>query len=277
MKSVLVAAIMALLSFSIQAQNVPSFSVRKSGNGKQAVILIPGYSCSGRVWNETLKNISAKNTCYVITFAGFAGQKPQANPEYKQWEDDLAAYIKKNKIEKPVIIGHSLGGVMAYMLAADYPELVSKFIIVDALPCLSAMFNPAFVSQEQNDCSGIVSKFKSMDDKGFLSMQKQSIPSLMSDTTMRDTVINWGLISDRNTLGLIYCQFINTDVRAKLANIKCPSLVLLESNFKNYNDAIQKQFAGLKNTSLKYADKGLHFIMYDDKDWYLAQVNEFLK
>ena len=275
MKTVFLWAVIALLSLSSSAQNVNSFNVGKSGHGKQSVILIPGFTCSGRVWNETVKNIGNKYTCYTITFAGFAGQAPQSNPEFQQWEKDLAAYIQKNKIDKPVIIGHSIGGVMAYLLAADYPDMISKIIIVDALPCLSAMFNPAFVANEQPDCSMFVDKFKNLNDKDFAAMQKKSIPSLVADSTMQDTVVNWSVVSDRTTMGLIYCQFINTDVRAKLANIKCPSLVMLEPSFKGY-EAVQKQFELLKNANIRYANKGLHFIMYDDKDWYLAQVNEFL-
>jgi len=35
--------------------------------------------------------------------------------------DGLADYIRKNKIEKPVIVGHSLGGFVALALAAKYP------------------------------------------------------------------------------------------------------------------------------------------------------------
>jgi pimeloyl-ACP methyl ester carboxylesterase len=38
----------------------------------------------------------------------------------------IATYIKNNKIEKPVIIGHSMGGGLAMAIAADYPELVVK-------------------------------------------------------------------------------------------------------------------------------------------------------
>ena len=275
-KTLLVLLIILFLGGYAKAENTPSFNIVKKGNGKQAVILIPGYACPGRVWNETVKKLSSGNTFYVVTFAGFAGQKAQADPSLKQWENDLAAYIRENKIEKPVIVGHSLGGVMAYMLAADYPDLVSKIVIVDGLPCLSAMYNPDFKAKENPDCSIFVNMFGKMDDKQFEAQQKKSIPMLIADTTMVDTIVNWSAISDRKTEALIYCQFSNTDMRDKLAGIKCPALVLLEAPFKDYDGAVQKQFSQLKTGTLKYANKGLHFIMFDDKDWYLEQVNTFL-
>jgi len=48
--------------------------------------------------------------------------------------DGLADYIRKNKLEKPVIVGHSLGGFLALALAAKYPNLPGKLVIVDAYP-----------------------------------------------------------------------------------------------------------------------------------------------
>ncbi|MFT7352674.1 MAG: pimeloyl-ACP methyl ester carboxylesterase, partial [Flavobacterium sp.] len=66
------------------------------------------------------------------------------------------------------------------------------------------------------------------------------------------------------------------DLRKKIENIKCPSLILLEDSFKTIKPAIKEQYKKLKNANLQYSTKGLHFIMYDDKEWYLNQLNNFL-
>lgn len=58
--------------------------------------------------------------------AGFAGIKPQQNATFTNWETSIANYIKENKIEKPIIIGHSMGGGLALAIASDYPELIKK-------------------------------------------------------------------------------------------------------------------------------------------------------
>ncbi len=208
--------------------------------------------------------------------AGFAGAKPDADASFKDWEKEIAAYIKNNKIEKPVIIGHSMGGGLAMAIAADYPELVGKIVIVDTLPCLAAISNPNFTSRENNDCSPIINKFTAMTDEQFLQMQAQSIPRLLADTSMQDTVIGWSMKSDRKTFAKMYCDFSNTDLRETLKNIQSPSLVLLESYFALMKPAIEAQYAHLKNATYQYSTKGLHFIMYDDKEWYFNQLNNFL-
>jgi pimeloyl-ACP methyl ester carboxylesterase len=47
------------------------------------------------------------------------------------------------KIEKPAIVGHSLGGLLALMIAAKAPDAVGKVMVVDALPFYALLFNPA--------------------------------------------------------------------------------------------------------------------------------------
>jgi pimeloyl-ACP methyl ester carboxylesterase len=74
----------------------------------------------------------------------------------------------------------------------------------------------------------------------------------------------------------MYCDFTNTDLREKIKNIQCPSLIMLESYFANFKPAIEDQYKNMKNANLQYSTKGLHFIMYDDKEWYFTQLNNFL-
>lgn len=252
------------------------FEVKKTGKGKQSLIFIPGFASSGEVWNETVSKFEKNFTCYTLTMAGFAGVQPEANASFTDWEKGIVAYIQNNKIEKPVIIGHSMGGGLALAIAADYPDLASKIVIVDTLPCLAALSDPNFKAKENNDCTPMINRLTAMTDEQFRQMQTHAIPSLLSDTSMQETVIGWSMRSDRNTFAKMYCDFSNTDLRDKIKNIQCPSLILLESFFANMKPAIEAQYKNLKNTDMQYASKGLHFIMYDDKDWYFNQLNNFL-
>lgn len=276
LKRSLVVALLFFLHVATSAQNTKSFSVTKTGNGKKNVILIPGYSCAGSVWDETVQVISKDHTCYVITFSGFGGEKPQTNPVLATWVADLAAFITDTKINKPIVIGHSLGGGIAAWLAADYPALLSKIVIVDALPSLSAFYNPSFVAQQTLDCSPLVKQFTAMNDEQFYTMQKSNMPMILSNTSKLEAVISWSVKSDRNTLAQIYCQFLNTDLRSKLSSITCETLVMLEPSFKQNDAGIQEQYKLLANKTIKYANKGLHFIMYDDQEWFLNELKQFL-
>lgn len=254
-----------------------SFEIIKTGEGKQAMVFIPGFASSGDVWKETKANFEKDFTCYTFTMAGFSGVKPQGNAIFENWKNEIANYIRDNKIKKPILVGHSMGGGLALAIAADYPELIGKIVVVDALPCLAALSDPSFKSKENNDCSLMVTQITTMTDAQFYEMQKQTIPRLLQNISKLKMVLDWSIKSDRKTFSEIYCDFFNVDLRKKITTIKCPSLILLESYFINLKPAIEGQYKNLKTAEFHYATKGLHFIMYDDTAWYLSQLNNFIK
>jgi len=69
MKRLLVIAILSIILIKTSAQPQKVFSVTVTGKG-QPVILIPGFSCSGDVWKETVNHLKNKYQCHVLTLAG---------------------------------------------------------------------------------------------------------------------------------------------------------------------------------------------------------------
>ncbi|MBA3827915.1 MAG: alpha/beta hydrolase [Taibaiella sp.] len=276
--SLLLALVFIIAGSHLYAQS--PLQVRVSGQGTQAIIFIPGFSCSGDVWKETLPSFQKNYKCYTLTMPGVAGVPPlsMVTPAtISNWEAIIVRYIQQNKIDKPIVIGHSMGGVLALMLAADHPGLVSKVVVVDAVPCYSALQDPSFVAKENNDCSMLVSMMKGMTDEQFFQMQLKTLPSLMADTAHLRQAAQWAVSSDRATLGSIYCDFLNTDARGRMTSIHCPALILLESTFTSAMPAIAGQYKDLKGVQIHVATKGLHFIMYDDPQWYNNELAAFIK
>ncbi len=110
-------------SHTTKQHNSLPFEVKTSGHGKKSILLLPGFACSGDVWNETRVVLEKEYTCYTFTMAGFAGVTPQPNASFKNWEKAIAQFIEQNKIDKPVIIGHSMGGAWPWRLLQTIPIL----------------------------------------------------------------------------------------------------------------------------------------------------------
>ncbi len=273
----LITLLFVILQYHLAAQGIPTLKATISGKGNQTIIFIPGFACSGDVWKETIADYEKSNTCIVLTMPGIAGVPPLQTATISYWEKIIADYIIDHKIDHPIVVGHSMGGVLALLLAADHPDQISKIVIVDALPCLSAVSNPMFKTKENNDCSSTIAMMTGLNDDQFYNMQVGMLPRLVGDTARIKTIAHWGVTSDRRTLGEIYCDFQNTDVREKIAGIHCPALIMLEPSFANIKPAIEEQYKNLKSVQLVYATKGLHFIMYDDMEWYNQQLAAFIK
>ena len=103
----------ALLPSLVFAKDFSSarISVRSAGSGSD-VILIPGLGSSPRVWAEMVKAIPG-HRYHMIQVSGFAGQPVGANnvgPVAAPVAEEIARYIAEQGLQKPAVVGHSLGG-----------------------------------------------------------------------------------------------------------------------------------------------------------------------
>ena len=270
-------ALTAALSLS-----AATFQVELAGTkGKPPMILIPGLSSSGDVWKETVARYKDKYECHVLTLAVFAGV-PITNKEpgmLLRVRNDLAAYIRDNKLEKPVIAGHSLGGFLALWLASSEPSLTGPLVIVDSLPSLAAVFGPGFDAKPMRD---MIANQPKADYDNFV----KSGVSLRGMTTSADrleTIKQWSLGSDQWAVANGMYDLMTTDLRPDVAKIQARTLVLgswigmkeyttraaVEGNFR-------QQYASLPGHQFALAENAKHFIMYDDPNWFFAQLDAFL-
>ena len=121
-----------IVNFSLAAQNT-SFNVKVVGKG-EPVLLFPGFTCTGDVWNELVSELSKTKECHIFTFAGFGDVPPIEKPWLSKIKADILTYISNEKLENSTIIGHSLGGTLGLWLATEKNASYHKIILVDALP-----------------------------------------------------------------------------------------------------------------------------------------------
>ncbi len=260
-----------------QSEKYP-FEVQKLGQGEQSIIFIHGFGCSGAVWNETVAKFAKDYTCYVLSISGFAGLAPQPNPSLENWKNAIVNFILDNNIDKPIIVGHSMGGMLTLSIAMDYPDLPLRIIDVDGYPCEAILNNPDFIENDTLDCTIYGVHLADMDNEDFINSVKQEIESQLDNKQMLDIIVNWEIQSDKMTFGKIYCELMNFDRRKDLKKIICPSLILINNEIANtLQKEVWDQFKNLKNATIRFAKKGNHFIMYDDKDWYFVQLNDFIR
>ena len=119
------------------------FTVEVTGQGPD-VILIPGLSTPREVWAATAERLRATHRLHLVQLRGFGDPAgPNADgPVLRPFVDDLAGYIRDAKLDRPAIVGHSMGGLAALMLASAEPTLPGRLVIVDSLPFIGTLFSP---------------------------------------------------------------------------------------------------------------------------------------
>ncbi|HMJ68399.1 MAG TPA: alpha/beta hydrolase [Cyclobacteriaceae bacterium] len=255
----------------------PSFQIKKSGKG-DPVIFLPGFTCPGAVWDETIAHLNKQYECHVISYAGFNGLTPIKMPWYETIKKEMIDYIKSQKLSNVRIVGHSMGGMLALDLASELPDNIRSVVAVDALPCLRELWMPGVPASSL--------KYESPYNKQQLAAtpeaMKQTATMMASGMTLNkqkaDSVVKWMLNADRETYVYGYTDLLKIDLRDALTKVKAKTLVL-GAPFPDatvVTATFEKQYANLKTKTIVVAENSRHFIMFDQPDWFYSKVNNFL-
>ncbi|WP_342118512.1 alpha/beta fold hydrolase [Pseudoduganella sp. OTU4001] len=281
-----IAATLLLAAAAVPAVAATAFKAEVKGKG-EPVILIPGLASSGEVWQDTAARICASRQCHILTLAGFAGV-PALKGErlLPAAEQQLADYITANKLAKPTVIGHSLGGFLGMKLASDHPEKVGRLIIIDSFPALGATRNPA-VTKEQllAGAAQMRDAMSGQDDATFSAMQQRSVSTMVTAPEHAQRIAGWGKQSDRATVTEAMHDIMATDLREDIARIKAPTLVLAAwgpamaafAPKEAVEGLFKSQYAKLPGVKVELANNARHFIMYDEPEWMYARIDQFIQ
>lgn len=103
----------------------------KTSNGK-TIMLLHGKNFNGAYWKRTAKDLSDKGFRVIIPDQiGFGkSSKPQSYQfSFSQLADNTKAILDELKIDKTIVLGHSMGGMVATRFTLLYPEKVQKLIL----------------------------------------------------------------------------------------------------------------------------------------------------
>ncbi|SNR14861.1 alpha/beta fold hydrolase [Tenacibaculum jejuense] len=279
MKNVILLCIAFVFSVSIYAQNESQpIHVKVTGKGNP-VILIPGFTVPGDIWNPLVKKLENNYECHIVTLAGFGGKAPIEFPWLPKVNQSLKNYIVKNDLQNATIIGHSLGGTIATWLATQKEIKLSKIIVVDALPASGALMIPNFNPENIVYESPYNKQQLAMDDAAFAQLATGMSKGMSLKASAQEQIKNWILQADRKTYVYGYTDYFKLDLREDLKNISIPVSIIAAS--KPYGSEMVKQtynnqYKNLKNYNFILAENSAHFIMLDQPSWFLEQVQMIL-
>jgi len=98
------------------------------------LIFIPGLGSGPWVWRDSAARLRKDHAVYLITPPGFDGREPVPGATLETLARDLHTLIETRNLKQPVLVGHSLGGTLGLLFAADHSDLIGGVIAVDGLP-----------------------------------------------------------------------------------------------------------------------------------------------
>ena len=259
-------------------------SVRVIGKGAP-VILIPGLSSPRAVWDGVAPDLAKTHRVYLVQVNGFGGEDPGANLAPGVIDGlvaDLHALIASEKLQKPAVIGHSLGGLATLMLAKAHPGDVGKAMIVDALPFVGSAFFPgSTVAMITPQAEAMRGQMASLYGKPVPAAVAAAIANTNAlKPASRTQVAAWVGAADMRVAGQALYEDLITDLRPALASIAAPITVVVPWTAERGEDKVlafyKNEYAGAPRITLKGVGDSGHFVMLDQPEAFRGVLAEFL-
>lgn len=262
--------------------------VERHGSAGRALVLVPGLSTGGWVWQQLVRDFAPTHTVYVVTLPGFDGRPAVAGDPFDAARDALAELIASRKLARPVLVGHSLGGTLAIALAEQLPERIGGVVSIDGLPVMPRTEDTP-PEQRAALAESMRQRMAGVSSAAFAAQQQQYMRSIgMVDMGRADDAALLTARSDPAAVAGYVGAVLARDLRPGLAAIKAPVLVLApyyapDSAVLNNMSAADKLayyrelMAGTPRLEVEAIDKARHFAMIDQPEAVRDALRRFLK
>ena len=114
--------------------NNTTIAYNQYGKGDTTLLFVHGWCINKEYWNEQSKYFSDKYKVVTLDLPGFGGSdKNRTEWTFEKYADDINEFIKAEKLENVILIGHSMSGDILLLMDTKYPELVIGIVGVDNL------------------------------------------------------------------------------------------------------------------------------------------------
>lgn len=111
-------------------------------SSKQSILILHGWGLSGTVYPELSRLLKREGfKVFIPDLPGFGSEPLRSQAMIlDDYVDFVDEFLKSNKIDKPIIIGHSFGGRVALKYVFKYPQKINKIVLTGAPVIRSSIF-----------------------------------------------------------------------------------------------------------------------------------------
>ena len=281
--------LLALLLATPAAAQTPFRSdrilVETRGRGPD-VMLIPGLASTSTVWQRTADRLDDRYRVHLVTVKGFGPTAPGANAEgavSAPVANEIRRYIGQARLERPALIGHSLGGQIALRVAAAEGRRIGRVMVVDAAPFFPSLISSAARSQDVEPIARIAwSALLLLGDDALRNQGATLGADLGGASDALFGTLGWQG-GDRRVLAQGLYEVMTADLRGRLREVSAPVTVVYgwstdDRNPRAQVDALFRAgYRGLPQPARFERIEGAeHMVMVDQPTRFQAAVDRFL-
>jgi N-formylmaleamate deformylase len=236
----------------------------------QPLVLIPGITSPAVSWEFVAERLADRNDVYVLDNRGRGLSQGGASLSYRldDYAADTAGLIRALRLERPDIVGHSMGARIAVRLAARSPECIGRMVLVD--PPVSGPGRRPYPSPLQYylDALDAASRGEGLEE------MKKNLP--WSDAQIEQRM-EWLPTCDRTAIIESHRSFHEEEIHSDLPSIAAQTLLLYAEKGGTVTEGDAEEIVhALRHGSKQRVDGAGHMIPWDRLDAFISAVQAFL-
>ena len=252
--------------FYVQANGIKIHFLELTGDGPP-LVLIPGITSPAFCWQFVAEALARTNHVYVLDNRGrgLSDSRPGLGYSLDDYAADTAGVIASLGLDRPVVLGYSMGARIAIRLAADFPDAIGKLVAVD--PPVSGPGRRPYpmALQWYLDAMDAAERGEEMDNSLGWNAERVADRARWLPSCTRE-----GVIASHE-------GFHTEDIFPDLPRITCPSLLVYAAlgGVVAEQDADEIIAAMPQSGRIRIEGVG-HMIPWDDLDGFVAAIADFI-
>jgi pimeloyl-ACP methyl ester carboxylesterase len=249
-------------------RNGIKLAYEESGAGAPPFLLVHGWCCNRSFFAPQAEYFARKHRVVSVDLRGHGeSDQPEGPYPISAYADDLAYMIEKLGLERPIAVGHSMGGITVLQLAASHPESIGAIVMCDPAPLvftpeLRAMIEPMIAATLQGDSE----------------MRRQLITQMMflprSDPRFIENVLSVMLSVPHHVAGHAMRGILDFDGSAATRKCKVPALHIAATPPLNPPNMMAEMLPGVVNGWTVGAG---HFNQLEAADQVNSMIEKFMR
>jgi pimeloyl-ACP methyl ester carboxylesterase len=239
-----------------------------------ALVMLHGAPSDSRTWQWMLPDLSRDHTVIAWDAPGF-GQSSEIDDSWRapRFADALAAFVAALGVERPHLVGHSFGTMVALSLFARHPSVPASLVLIGGYAGWAGSLPPDEVARRVEMFVGMAELGDAFDPKSYPGLFSELIPA------DRDAVLTAMMRENIRPATIRAAGYIGaeTDLRPVLPTVNVPTLVLHgQADARSPLANAEALHAAISTSQLVVLPKLGHACVVEDPEACAAEIRRFV-
>jgi pimeloyl-ACP methyl ester carboxylesterase len=269
------------------AASALKFERHGRADAARSIVLIPGMGCGQSVWDGTVEALGDRFAVYTVTLAGFDGVPPVRPPLGQAWARAIVELIEREKLRRPVVVGHSLGVSVAVRVATLAPQRVAALVAVDGTPTIPVPPDGQTAEQRKLEADAAAAAMRIVPAGAWPAVLRVIVRPMTKRGSDAERLVEMLLRSDRESIIESSREVTNDDLTPALHLLgSTPVTAIIAVPAPRPGETAEKQrdaletmyrraFRGTRLT-LRYVHDSGHMVMWDHPEAFYRELEAAL-